>query len=331
MKILGNICISLAALLYLLPLQHLLLEYARKRDDGGGAFAAILILVPLWLFLLAGLLIAAAQGGFDGLPLRRGFSLYATIIAATLALAVVTFMSFASLNRPTWAVRLTLGLPVYLVPPLTIAFIAVALNPGLAPRPSLGALRLSWTIFAGLSLIGCASYLGLAAVRRASTTVGQFVHNQRQNPVIEARILAETPLLDPLSNFYTLLSRAAYADSPEVRRLATQRLRTHPDFVGELIEHLAKTEPDTAIAFVAAAELSDEERRRIAGPLYTSMRDYGDYIHGRLHFYPKDWKSRQKAWGHRIYPAIAGKFAGAGFDFASLPEAFQQAFVPDAP
>jgi hypothetical protein len=94
MQALGNICLSLAGAIYLLPLQHLLLEYSRKKDDGGGAIAALIILTPMWLLLLAALLVATAKGGFDGIPVRRSF-LPALVIAATLALAVVTFVSFA--------------------------------------------------------------------------------------------------------------------------------------------------------------------------------------------------------------------------------------------
>ena len=73
LQTIGNIGIGIAALLYALPLQYLLLELSRKRDDGGGALAGVLILVPMWLLLMAALLCVTASGGFDWLRLNSGW------------------------------------------------------------------------------------------------------------------------------------------------------------------------------------------------------------------------------------------------------------------
>lgn len=100
MQTFGNLCLSLAAILDLIPLQHLLIEIARKRDDGGAAIAGILVLGPMWLLLLVGMILATAQGGFDGLPLRRGLH-HALIIAATLALAVAVKSADAGFDFST--------------------------------------------------------------------------------------------------------------------------------------------------------------------------------------------------------------------------------------
>jgi len=328
MQILGNLCLSLAGAIYLLPWQHLLLEYSRKRDDGGGAIAAIIILAPMWMLLMVSLLLTAAQGGFDSLPLRRGL-IHGLVVAAVIALAVVTFASFACLNRPTWSVRLTLGLPVYLLPLLTIAFAAVAMNPGLASRIPVGALRLSWLAIAGLSLAGCLVFLGTNLVRRASRVATGIVHTARQEPEIRAKLLAEVPTFDPQVGFSSLIFHATQADSPELRRLATERLRTHPDLVGQLIESLGATDPSPVISFIANADFSDDERARLALPLHRAMEDFGDYIHSRLNYFPQDWKRRMRAWGRPTYRAVAAKFSGAGPEFTSLPQAFDEAFVPE--
>ena len=50
----GNVCVGLAAVLYILPLQLLLWELSRKRDKGAGMILGILILVPMWLLHRAG-------------------------------------------------------------------------------------------------------------------------------------------------------------------------------------------------------------------------------------------------------------------------------------
>jgi hypothetical protein len=330
MQIFGNLCISLAALIYLLPLQHLLLEFARKRDDGGGAIAGMMILGPMWLLLLAGVLAAAAHGGFNGLPVRRGLPLYATIIAATIALAVVTFISFACLNRPTWTVRLTLGLPIYVIPPLTIALVAIALNPGLGARLPLAAVRLPWMVIAGLSLVGCVGYLGFAATRRVTGAVAQAIHSAGGTKEFDAKVRAQLPTLDPDRDFAELLKYAADAGSAEIRAMATARLRASPRLTDHIAEALMQSDPTKPITFLAETDLSQEEKRQLAQPLYQAMQGYGEYIHQRLHYYPKEWKQEVRAWGRSTYPRVASKFSGNNPDFSGLPAEFDQAFVPNA-
>lgn len=327
----GNLCGALAALIYVVPVQYLLLELARKRDDGGsGAILGLVVVGALWILLLGGLLATTARGGMDVVPVRRAY-LYGLVVASSLALAVVTFVSLVSLNRVGWVERLTIGLPIYVIPPLTIAFIVVALNPGLAPRVPIGVLRMPWMVLAGLSLAGCVSYLGIGIVRRASGAAAQAVHRAQQDPELRANTIARIAAADPQIEFNSLLRDAGDAVSPDVRRLAAERLRLHPDFVGALVEALAQTEPDAAISFVAAADFSDEERRRLAGPLHRAMEGYAEYIHDRLRHYPKDWLRQTRAWGAPAYRAVAVKFAGNGPDFATLPAMFDRAFVPDAP
>jgi hypothetical protein len=329
MQTIGNLCLTLAGIIYLLPLQHLLLEVARKRDDGGAAIAGILVLGPMWLLLLVGMILATAQGGFDVLPLRRGLQ-HALIIAVTLALAVATFVSFTAHFRTGWGTRLTLGLPIYLVPLITLALVALVLNPGLAARFPVGAVRIPWLVLGCLSLAGCVLYVGFAAARRTAGAAAQIAHTAGNNSKVEADVLARIPTLDPELEFFSLLSNAAHGSSPEIRASATERLRTHPGLMPRLIEELGKSDPTTAITFAATTELAAEERRELARPLHAAMENYGAHIHDRLRFYPKDWLRQQRAWGRETYPKINSKFAGTGVDFASLPGAFDQAFIRES-
>jgi len=329
MQTVGNLCLSLAGILYLFPLQHLLLEVARKRDDGGGAIAGILVLGPMWLLLLVGMILATAQGGFDGLPLRRGLQ-HALIIAATLALAVATFVSFTAHFRTSWGTRLTLGLPVHLVPLLTLALVALVLNPGLAGRFPVGAVRIPWLVLGCLSLAGGLLYVGIGAARRTAGTVAQIAHTAGNSSQVEAEILARIPTQDPELEFFSLLHQAAHGSSPEIRASSTQRLRTHPGLMSRLIEELRKSDPTTAITFIATTDLSAEERRELARPLHAVMLSYGEQIHERLNFFPKDWLRQQRAWGRKTYPMVVSKFDATGVDFAPLPAAFDRAFIRES-
>lgn len=329
MQILGNLCLTLAGIIYLFPLQHLLLEVARKRDDGGAAIVGILVLGPMWLLLLVGMILATAQGGFDVLPLRRGLQ-HALIVAITLAFAVATFVSFTAHFRTGWGTRLTLGLPVYLAPLITLALVALVLNPGLAARFPVGAVRIPWLVLGCLSLAGSVLYVGFGVARRTAGAVAQVAHTVGNSSQVEAEVLARIPTQDPELEFFSLLSNAAHGSSPEIRASATQHLRAHPSLMPRVIEEFGKSDPTTAITFVATADLSAEERRELARPLHAAMLAYGDQIHERLHFYPKDWLRQQRAWGRTTYPLIVSKFDGTGLDFASLPAAFDRAFTRES-
>ena len=79
---LGNICAGLATLIFLLPLQHLLSDYARKEvSHNQWVTPALFILIPLWLLLMGALLCVTSSGGFDWLRLGRP-ALYAFTVAA---------------------------------------------------------------------------------------------------------------------------------------------------------------------------------------------------------------------------------------------------------
>ena len=111
----GNICVAIAALVFLLPLQHLLWDYARKNlNNDQWVTPALFILIPLWLLLMAALLCVTASGGFDWLRLGRP-ALSALTVAATLSLAVVSFVLIAMYIRPGFTPRIIYCPPLYLV------------------------------------------------------------------------------------------------------------------------------------------------------------------------------------------------------------------------
>src|SRR5689334_21938208 len=92
MKILGNICVGLAGFLYLVPLQLMMSEVGRKRNDGGAVWGSIFVLAPLWILLTIAFLCVTARGGLDGFKLPRGPQ-YLLALVSGVALAVVTFFS----------------------------------------------------------------------------------------------------------------------------------------------------------------------------------------------------------------------------------------------
>lgn len=328
MQALGNVCLSLAGILYLIPLQHLLLEFARKRDDGGGAIAGGLILIPMWALLLVGLLLATSRGGFDWLLLQRG-ALYVLVTAATLALVVVTFLSLVQLGRPTWTARLIYGWPIYVIPPLTGALVAWVLNPGLAAKVSPAFIRVPWTVLAGISLCAVTGSLGYRIVKLTGSRVMQVIHTLGTDRDLERRNLALVPTLEPERDFADLLSLANSFNSAEVRALATARLRTHPQFVDALVIALGETDPSKALDFIAGAEFSAAELQRLAEPARAAMFRLSKKVHEELRYTPAARQKLLRRWGQQVYRGIATRFALTELDFNPAIAAFDGAFVPD--
>lgn len=104
-QIIGNICVGLATLIFLLPMQHLLWDYARKEvSHDQWVMPALFILIPLWLLLMGALLCVTASGGFDWLRMGRP-ALYTFTVAAAFALAFVPFVFIALYIRPGFTPR----------------------------------------------------------------------------------------------------------------------------------------------------------------------------------------------------------------------------------
>jgi hypothetical protein len=71
-QLIGNICVAIATLIFLLPLQKLLSDWARKETSNDQwVTPTLFLLIPVWLLLMGGLLCVTASGGFDALRLRR--------------------------------------------------------------------------------------------------------------------------------------------------------------------------------------------------------------------------------------------------------------------
>ncbi|MEO6324868.1 MAG: hypothetical protein ABIT01_11595 [Thermoanaerobaculia bacterium] len=333
----GNVCVGIAGFLYVLPLQHLLLELSRKREDGGGALAGIIILIPMWLLLMAGLACVVAGGGFDWLRLNRSW-LYALTVLATLALAVVSFARFEiALLPPAGRVpRILAGSLIHLFPLLTMLLVVLRLNPRLARGlPIHGAVMLPWTICAALSLAFCGGSIGYRAVAAGGIQVGGFIQKFGSNSELSRTNLARIPGLDPKAEFTELVRLADESQSRAVREAALAQLRRSPDFVASLVTELTDGSPssgvlDHALALVEFAPFTLDEQGLLALPARNAMERITKYMRSELRHFPKDRRKGARRWGNRLFQSIATKLAGTGVDFRPVLDAFEKAFtVPD--
>lgn len=130
----GNICLCVAAIVYLWPLQRML----NTTPNLNGTYAGVAVLlsvvfvsVPLWLCLTSSLVAATARGGFDWLFATRPPQ-YAVAVLASCAITIAT--AYSLLGRfvtppelPASARWLSLW-AAHVFPLVVMLFCAVVLN-----------------------------------------------------------------------------------------------------------------------------------------------------------------------------------------------------------
>lgn len=326
-QLIGNLCVGLAALIYAVPLQILLLELSRKRDDGGGLLAGIILILPMWLLLMTTLFCVTASGGFDGLRLSRGW-LYALVVVATLAMTALSFMVFEFPRHSDFVTRFIGRVPIYVLPATTMLLAILALNPRLAPTIPLPPVKLTWLICAGLSLLLCGGFLGWRFLVLGKANLTGLASAMNRRGVSDQEILAKLQTLDLQRDFTDLLRHASQYQSRVVRETATARLRTHPDFLAALIANLSASDPSAGLEFLCSATLSPDEQTRLALPTRSAIEHFTDDIPAP-NYMSSDRRKQLLSWGKKALPVIAKKFTATDVDFAPTLAAFEHALRPD--
>lgn len=321
-QIIGNVCASLATIVFLFPLQKLLSNYASKYvSTNDWATPALYILIPLWLLLMGALLCVTITGGFDWLRLGRT-TLYVLTVAAALALATVSFVFIALYIRPGFTPRLLYTPVIYLVPLATVLLVILSLNQKLVPGIPMQWLRWPWTIFAALSLVACVAFFGYQIFRLGVGGVTGIAHRIANPGPSSADVLARIATLDPEKNFTDLLQRANRHESREVREAATARLRSNPNFLERLSTELETGYVEPAVVFVRTATLTPAEQTRLAHPTCTAMQRWVDRIPAPNYTTKKNLKDL-RSWGTEMFRILPEKFASTGVDFTPVIEEFK--------
>ena len=334
-QIIGNICVGLAAMAFLFPLQNLMWDYARKNLNNDSWTTPLLyILIPMWLLLMVALLCVTASGGFDWLRLGRPV-LYALTVGAALSLAAVTFVFIALYIRPGFTPRFIYTPVIYLVPLATALLVVLSLNQKLAPGIPIQWLRWPWTIFATLSLVVCVLFLGHRLVTMGFGGVSDFAHRIMTARDYSAEHLAKIATLDPQNEdgFLQLLDLADRYHDRKTREAATARLRELPDLATRLATLLESSSGNSnamgsALKFLEAATLTPDEQKRLALPARTAIERFIDDIPAP-NFIDRERQKKMLKWGRKTFPVIIGKFTGTDVDFSKVMPAFEYALRPD--
>lgn len=323
----GNICVAIAALIFLLPLQSRLWAYAQKHLSNSEWVTPVLfILIPLWLLLMAALLCVTASGGFDWLRLGRP-ALHTLTVSATISLGVVSFVFIALYIRPGFSPRIISTPVIYLVPFATMLLVVLSLNPKLAAVISPQVIRLPWTIFAALSLVACLGFFGYRLANTGIGSIANFAHRLRHPGPSPQEIIAKISTLDSQTDFGDLLGWTTRYDSPEVREAATARLRSNPNFVEQLSTALKTGHIEPAVEFLYSATLSPAEQTRLAGPALTAMHRWVGHAPA-ANYTTKEHLKQLRRWGTEMFRVLSEKFAGTGVDFATVIDDFKEKVDP---
>ncbi|MGE3879430.1 MAG: hypothetical protein AB7I19_10250 [Planctomycetota bacterium] len=327
LQVLGNVCVGLAAVVYLLPLQRLLSRYANTHvNDDRWVKPALVVLSPLWLLLMGGLLCMTAGGGFDWLQRSRGV-LYGFAIAAALGLALVSFVFLGLFVRPGFTPR-GLYLPaIQLVPLSTMLLLVSSLNRQLAPGAPWPWLRLPWAIFAAVGFVAGVAFFGKRIVRMSVVGTLGFAQRIAKFGSSSRETVARLSEFDPETDFERILWLATRHQGPVVHAAATARLRSHPTFVERLAAELTDGHVEPAVAFLRDATLSPEERDRLAGPALRAMERWVNRIPAP-NYTTKKHLSELRRWGTSIFRSLTETFAGTGVDFAPLMGEFREKVEP---
>jgi hypothetical protein len=330
-QLVGNICVGLAALIYVLPLQLMLYEILNKRngqtDHGAGFFVVAAMFVVMWLLLLVGVCCAIASGGLDGLRLARGW-FYPLAFGATLAMLALSLLVFEFPNHPNFFTRWIGRVPFYAFPMATMLFIVLALNPRFASSLPLAPVKFTWLICAGLSLALCGGYLGYRFVVPAlgrAVSLATFLARRGET---DREIISKIAALDPQRDFAGLLHWANQYQSRAVREAATDRLRSRPDFPEALAATLTSRSSERGLDFLPSATLSPAEKQQLALPARTALERFISDIPAPNYMSSERRKQLLK-WGRKTFPVIAENFSATAVDFSQIMPVFESTLRPD--
>lgn len=314
-RTIGLISSSIAGLLFVLPLQVLLRECSRKREDGGGILAALLILAPLWLSLLIALSCAIHLGAWASLPFSGG-TRYALGAWAIVSMALISFMRFEFPRHPNRLVRFLARLPMQVFPSLTLALVLAVFAPILVPPPVSRLLANVWFAIGGFSSCLGALYLLYRVGLRFGLRFRGILwfmerafryHKEQQECVAR---------LSPEENFSELIPFLDRFHPRGIRESALLKLRAYPQFVSRLALELQQGAADKALAAVASVVWSPGEIQVLAAPSQDAMNRYLDGIQSELRYMPAPRRKHCRKWAEKLFGQVAEKMAPAGLEFA---------------
>jgi hypothetical protein len=263
MQTLGNLCIGLAALIYVVPWQMLQASNARGGHASVGLLLSSLALgLPLGLLLAAAFGAAVARGGFDWLPLARSGQ-YVLVLTAGLLVALlcvaVSALRLEPASQQPWMLRAFTPWLALWLPPLLVIAAAVMLNAAGDGIP-LRSARTLWLLASTVALVVAAGLLGewvyWQGQRQQAVQQETLAFQNRR----DQQMLAEVQQMDPLRDVSGLLNFSNVYETDPIRQLALAKLAQHPDLDAAIVHELTAGRAYEAIIYLQGNDPPHPER-----------------------------------------------------------------------
>lgn len=272
MLLFGNLCLCLAALVYLVPWQLVLNEVPRGPDAGMGMFwGTVIIALPLGLLLSFGWAAVVARDGLQWLTQARALQ-YLAVLTGGVAVTVVIGLAAAMRTEPVaqipWAIRPLVPYAAWVLPPVLIAAGIFVLNAG-SSAMLVTASRIGWVAAAGTSLLVCCGLLVQLAQSEAARADARVQEEKAFRDKRDDDIYAEVHQMTPERDLARLLNHSNMWEAARIRELALRKLADHPDLSAGIEHELLGGAAYEAIIYLQGNDPPDPQR--LAAPVAVAI------------------------------------------------------------
>jgi hypothetical protein len=327
LRTIGNLCIGLAVLLYLIPLP--LIIVSPPTHDGGQseAWGLMLLLLLLWVCLAVALCASATNGGLDWLTIARG-SQYALVVVTCLAMAVVTGLSgllrHETADQIPWAVRplVPFAWAMWIFPMAIAIFSILTVNPAIGAAVPRLALRAPVGLVGGMSLVVCAGMLAqwfISSQQNQAARVDAMVSESTERTQHQMETVRA---LDANTQLNQVLGYTNRYHDPKLRELALEKIRAVPDLEEQLAAGLRGPWYEQVLIFLDASDPPDG--KPLAEPSRDAFlavaEDARSTMKGLSTVHPDSFDFQT-----RLVLSVADKFRAFGVDYAPAIRAIRSA------
>ena len=268
MLIFGNLCLCLAALVYLFPWQMVLNEVPRGPDAGAGVFwGAVIIALPLGLLLTVGWVAVVARDGLQWLTQARALQYLAVLgggLAVTVVIALAAAMRTESAAQVPWAIRPFVPYAAWVLPPLLVAGGIFLLNAA-GSAVLVSASRIGWMVAVASALVVCCGLLVQLVQSQAARADARAQEESAFQLKRDHQVFSEVEHMTAAQDLPRLLNHSNVWESPRIRELALRKLAAHPDLSGGVERELREGAAYEAIIYLQGNDPPDPAR--LAAPV----------------------------------------------------------------
>jgi hypothetical protein len=328
-SLLANIFLSIASLIFFLMVVELHLKPAPRGGDYAVGHAWAVFILNLAFFACIALAAAAigSRGGFQWAAAGSGARFW-LVVFGTVAVALASAMSTLGAGDAPGFLRPVARVLAFAVPVAVIAGGFLLANDKLEGGvPSLMARRLTLVAF-WPSAVLTALLVSAMLLQRWGNIFTRLTYDRNRLDSFEEGILANIDTCDITKDLVFMLVHTDANRNPIIRERALAKIKTHPNWQGELIRRLDSGWAEQAFTFLASNEVEDKtlflEAVRL-GVLQQAKIVRTGFKEGR------EMYEGQYGWEVERVLRTVEKFEGMGVDYLPAVRELRAAFDEPSP